>query len=224
MKSRKWLVNVCNYYKAGKYWHVQLKHALLIWIFDRFVVQMFWIPTGCRTSVYLNHYRCLKHLTFTCVLTFSLWPFIGICELVQKMSLFPKLCIIIHIINKPDHTSWARVIPVFSYFICYPVGFDVKRQMQDVELLFLQIQQGKKQGWWEAEGEVMSSPAFLQLFSRYINMKQGADLRIDGRGGAENGGKDTKGDLRESTGFDLIDDQCCRNDWLLLRWLNSKGL
>lgn len=28
----------------------------------------------------------------------------------------------------------------------------------------------------------MSSPAFLQLFSRYINMKQDADLRIDGRG------------------------------------------
>lgn len=58
----------------------------------------------------------------------------------------------------------------------------------------------------------MSSPAFLQLFSRYINMKQGADLRIDGRGGAGNGGKNTKGDLRESAGFDLIDDQCCRND------------
>lgn len=58
----------------------------------------------------------------------------------------------------------------------------------------------------------MSSPAFLQLFSRYINMKQGADLRIDGRGGVENGGKDTKGDQRESAGFDLIGDQCCRND------------
>lgn len=31
----------------------------------------------------------------------------------------------------------------------------------------------------ETEGEVMSSPAFFQLFSRHINMKQDADLRID---------------------------------------------
>lgn len=38
----------------------------------------------------------------------------------------------------------------------------------------------------------MSSSALLELFSRYINMKQDADLRIDGRTGAENGGKDRK--------------------------------
>lgn len=55
----------------------------------------------------------------------------------------------------------------------------------------------------------MSSPALLQLFSRCINMKHDADLRIDGRRGAENGEKDTKG---ERKGFDSIDDQCCRND------------
>lgn len=31
----------------------------------------------------------------------------------------------------------------------------------------------------------MSLPAFSQLFSRYINMKQDADLRITDRGRAE---------------------------------------
>lgn len=59
------------------------------------------------------------------------------------------------------------------------------------EFLFLQIQ-GERDGETETEGEVMSSPVWLQLFSRCINMKQDADLRIDGRRGAHNGGKDTK--------------------------------
>lgn len=45
-------------------------------------------------------------------------------------------------------------------------------------------------------------------------MKQDADLRIDGRRGAENGEKRQKGRIRGggSMSFDLIDDQCCRND------------
>ena len=78
------------------------------------------------------------------------------------MSPFPKVCIIIRIINKPDHTSWARVIPVFSYFMWYPVGFDVKRQREDVELLFLQIQQGgkKKDGERQRERLCLPQPSF----------------------------------------------------------------
>lgn len=141
------------------------------------------------------------------------------------MSPFPKLCIIVRIINKPDHTSWAGLIPVLSYFMWYPCRIWCKEaEVGCGTPVFTDTAGRGGKGWWEAEGEVMSSPAFLQLFSRYINMKQAADLRIDGRGGAENGGKDTKGDQRESAGFDLIGDQCCRNDWLLLRWLNSKGL
>lgn len=46
---KKWLVNVCNYYKTGTYVQV---HVLLIWIFDTYVVQMLWIPTLC--CMYLN--------------------------------------------------------------------------------------------------------------------------------------------------------------------------
>lgn len=59
----------------------------------------------------------------------------------------------------------------------------------------------------------MSSPAFLQLFSRRINMKQDADLRIDVAAEEQRKmGKTQKGEMRESMGFDVIDDQCCRND------------
>lgn len=47
-------------------------------------------------------------------------------------------------------------------------------------------------GMVRQEEEVMSSSASLQLFSRCINMKQDADLKIDGRRGAENGEKKHK--------------------------------
>lgn len=71
--------------------------------------------------------------------------------------------------------------------------------------MFFFLLQGKERQ--QEEGEVMSSPFSLQLFSRCINMKkQDADLRIDEEH------KDTWRWMR----FDLIDDRCCRNDRLTL--------